>query len=514
MAKREFNVDQNMQLLAGDSGPQSLRYISPTQTGVAFNGKPYATLDQAAHNLNRTGDFWAVNSKGEITYTFLDKDPTGLYNSPKYANIVGDYVAGFTAFSTEQRAAARDSLQLWDDLIAPHFTEKNGKGAADISFMNTNTGPAQAAAFTPFYQGTHGKEQKIQGDVFINQDQGDNFDLSYGGYGQTTLTHEIGHAIGLSHVGDYNFSDDTNGDGIPDPITYGGDAFIFQDSYQYSIMSYFHAGNTGAKGWANWNTGYAQTPQTPMVHDVAAVQLIYGADLSTRTGDTTYGFHSSAGREVFDFTKNIDPFLTIYDAGGHDTLDLSGWSHPSILDLRDGAFSSGFGSEANAAQLNPLYGVNFSQATWTAIFEGRTGNPGYLSENIGIAYGTIIEDGKTGSGNDILRGNAVDNKLDGGAGNDNLNGAEGSDTLTGGAGNDTFVFAKYGPNDTSIDTVTDFTSGQDKFDFRGFTGVKAANVQIDNAHDMVHVDTDLNGSFETTIVFHGTDMVVADIIFG
>ena len=42
----------------------------------------------------------------------------------------------------------------------------NGSGAADISFMNTNTGPGQASAFTPFYQGGHGRDQKIQGDIF------------------------------------------------------------------------------------------------------------------------------------------------------------------------------------------------------------------------------------------------------------------------------------------------------------------------------------------------------------
>ena len=48
--------------------------------------------------------------------------------------------------------------------------------------------------------------------------------------------------------------------------------------------------------------GFFQTPQTPMVDDIAAVQAMYGADLTTRTGNTTYGFNSNAGRDVFDFT--------------------------------------------------------------------------------------------------------------------------------------------------------------------------------------------------------------------
>lgn len=480
-------------------GPGGLRYLSPTETGTAYNGKDIFTVEEAAANLNRTGAIWKVGPNGQITYTFLDTDPSGLYNSPKYKDVIGDYTAGFEPFTAEQREAARDSIELWDDLIAPTFVEKNGRGAADISFMNTDTGPGQAAAFTPFYRGGSGKEAKIQGDVYVNQDQGDNFDLDYGGYGQTALTHEIGHAIGLSHPGDYNASDDNDGDGVPDPITYANDAFFFQDSYQYTIMSYFSHANTGARGYVNWETGgYYQTPQTPMVHDIAAVQDMYGADLTTRTGDTTYGFNSNAGRDVFDFTINENPFLTIYDAGGHDTLDLSGFSVNVILDLNDGAFSSAY-TNGDAAVLNAVWGVNFTQAQWNSIYAGQTSNPGFLSENIGIAYGTDIEDGVTGVGSDQLFGNELANVLNGGAG---------SDRLTGGAGADTFVIEQAG----FTDTILDFNSGEDRVDLSAL-GVDASDITASG--NAIFVDTDSDGTPNLAIVSQGGDLIqVTDIVFG
>jgi serralysin len=239
-------------------------------------------------------------------------------------------------------------------------------------------------------------------------------------------------------------------------------------------MSYFHHGNSGALGYVNWATGgYYQTPQTPMVHDIAAVQAMYGADTTTRTGDTVYGFGSTADRSVFDFSTNKNPFVSIYDAGGNDTLNLSGFTGGRIiLDLRPGAFSTGY-NYGDAASLNKLWGINLPQATWNAIYDGRTANPGFLSDNIGIAYNTIIENGSTGSGNDRLFGNDVANRLDAGAGNDVLNGGKGNDVLIGGTGNDTFVISDIG----GLDTILDFTSGSDKLDLSSFDPSSAAGDQ-------------------------------------
>ena len=77
-----------------------------------------------------------------------------------------------------------------------------------------------------------------------------------------------------------------------------------------------------------------------MIHDILAVQKMYGADKTTRTGDTVYGFNSTAGKTVFDFTVNKAPIVTIWDAGGTDTLDGSGFATDSEINLNPGSLSS------------------------------------------------------------------------------------------------------------------------------------------------------------------------------
>ena len=99
--------------------------------------------------------------------------------------------------------------------------------------------------------------------------------------GFRTMMHEIGHALGLSHPGNYNAAAGVT-------LTYEANAEYFQDSLQYTIMSYFGSTPPGAV-----RTGFAATP---LAHDIAAMQSLYGANMTTRTGDTVYGFNSNAGR--------------------------------------------------------------------------------------------------------------------------------------------------------------------------------------------------------------------------
>jgi Ca2+-binding RTX toxin-like protein len=326
-----------------------------------------------------------------------------------------------------------------------------------------------------------------------------NGQLDPGFYGLQTLNHELGHTLGLSHPGNYNFGDDQDGDGVPDPITYEGDAFYYQDSHQYTIMSYFDSYETG-NDQIDWNLMRFVYPSTPMVHDIAVIQEKYGADMTTRTGATTYGFNATGDvtNEAMRFDDHdMLSIFSIWDAGGVDTLDLSGYNSNSVIDLREGAYSSagGPGHQLTLAEINANNaeaGLGSRTAAYDLYFGGRPGaNEGIpwsqivhtdfvLDNNIGIAYGTIIE-------------NAI-----GGGGNDQLNGNQANNRLTGNGGADTFILANYSGTtfdgrvikDISVDTITDFSRSQgDKIDLHELH-VDFSDLAFNDATDTVTVNTD------------------------
>ena len=460
-------------VLISDAAPFRLE----DYTGVAtWAGKPIYDHDQVIAQL----DGGPKMAGKTITFSFLDgPTTTGLYNSPKYQDLGVTEGAGYTPFSEAQKTVAREAMILWDDLIAQKIVEKNGNGA-DIVFANTVTGSAQAHAYFP------GNGAKVAGDIWTATPSANwtNAWLDYSGYGRSTLIHESGHSLGLSHPGNYNFGDDANGDGIPDPITYGGDAFYAQDSLQYTIMSYFSERNTGAQS-IDVNLALLNNPQTPLISDILTIQAKYGADPTTRAGDTVYFSNSNAGNGVYDLNSNPFPYLAVYDAGGNDTFDFSSANSGVFVDLRPGSFSSATKGyltvdQANAAidVLNAATDANQGDfAHWTpAGYAGwvgavqnaganRVGNDTGVGgvtatshRNVSIAYNTIIENAVGGSARDYLFGNDVSNKLSGNGGNDVLDGHLGDDIYTGGAGADEFRVSQVGYNDK----ITDFTSGVDK----------------------------------------------------
>ncbi|WP_299309985.1 M10 family metallopeptidase C-terminal domain-containing protein [uncultured Croceicoccus sp.] len=419
-------LDASVDALAGTTAP---------------NGKPIWSVEQIVAHLNRTGASWNDGpdpapqrfdgDPDTITFGFFENvDEVGANG---YAYTVGEEVFAldeyfnFTSFGEAQRAATRDAMQSWDDVAAVRFIETDANNG-DINFGNLANAPqTQAYARLPLETlnadpDINAQVQAIAGDVWVSATQASNYQLGIGSYGLQTITHEVGHSLGLSHPGAYNAAPGVS-------FSYGNNAEYFQDSRAYTVMSYFAAGATGAQHF-DFNLSTTVYSSVPSIHDIAAIQAMYGADMTTRTGDTVYGFNSNAGRDWYDFDKNPASVMTIWDAGGNDTIDASGYDTNQIIDLRDGALSSIGGvtlasalsfDEVNAnraaAGLPPVprqvYDANM------AIF---VANPrlGGLIDNVGIAYGAEIENAIGGSGSDLLIANGLVNILNGGAGIDTV----------------------------------------------------------------------------------------------
>jgi serralysin len=126
--------------------------------------------------------------------------------------------------------------------------------------------------------------------------------------------------------------------------------------------------------------------------DILAAQTLYGLPTSTPlSGGQTFGFNCNVqgpSGMFFDFTKNTTPVITIWDMGTNNTLDLSGFSAASNINLNAGSFGSCDG----------------------------------MTNNLAIAYNTAIDKVVCGTGNDIIVGNNDGDTLIGGGGNDVITG--------------------------------------------------------------------------------------------
>ncbi|MEM6407987.1 MAG: M10 family metallopeptidase [Pseudomonadota bacterium] len=404
------NFIKNESSYTADSSTMQFNNTSSTTQTYYISAEDYGNNDTGSYTLTAnfsaaaevdvysveqvvtqlTQDFWgwSGHSNGTTTYSW-DVEP-------------GDSIAvDISGLNAGGQAFALASLAAWTMVTGINFNVTSLTSGANGIIFDDNVAGSAYATFSSSGETITSASINIGADWIQNDwasDGAGGATIDYSSYSLQTYIHEIGHAMGLGHGGNYNGS-----------ARYGVDNNYSNDSWQMSVMSYF---SQSENTFIEASFAYVMTP---MIGDIAAMQALYGTSGTIRTGDTTYGDGSNAGN-YYDtmFSENTATF-TIIDDGGVDLLDFSEVDTANRIDLTPGAISD---------------------------YRGLIGN-------LSIYTDTVIENAILGDGNDTVTGNAADNIIIGGGGIDDLRGGSGQDILygggqddqlNGGAENDIFVF--------------------------------------------------------------------------
>ncbi len=203
----------------GMTGQYGLSFASGRQASFDLNMIAAAAFSDAA---GQQSTWTPIGTPATITYGFR---ATG-------AGTVE--AATFSQLSSQEMSVIHTILGLWGDLCNVTFQEVTPGGYTDnatILFGNYSNALDGAGAYA-FYPGST-LSSASAGDVWLNLAGGiSTTSIPIGSYSFFAIMHELGHALGLTHPGDYNA-------GPGGVLSYSASAQFIQDTQQYSVMSYW-----------------------------------------------------------------------------------------------------------------------------------------------------------------------------------------------------------------------------------------------------------------------------------
>jgi hypothetical protein len=295
---------------------------------------------------------------------------------PNGTNVPAGDKKFFAPLDEAQKAVVRDAFSYLGGLMNIKFAEEN-LDAAKTSFQFGTNEQASSAAYAYMPIATTAAPSQI---MLANNQASNDFasfltgdddsDTTNGyqiktsdlinlrkSYGWTTVVHEIGHALGLKHPGDYN----AGGGGASPPYLPK-----ILDSKLWSVMSYNSIPTAFSTDPTN-TSGSRQTPQTMMAYDIAALQFLYGKANSSESAQTSVVSAISDNVIAGDKVK-----LTI-DSTDYEYTVASGDSSADVVSELADLVNAGTLAKATVLKASQGSGNNLREYSYLSLRGEKTG---------------------------------------------------------------------------------------------------------------------------------------------